>query len=472
VLVALTVATESYAGSARTQSETPDCLEWQACRDAALAAATREEYETFHDLAWRAIQTGPPRNAELMYLLARAQSLSGRPHDALVMLRRIAELGGLTPEALASEDFRRARALAGWPELEALVKGSAAPAVNAAAAPTAGRDAVGPVPDPGDAAAAPLAETAHSAAPAAAHRATGGSPVEEALRVQAPGFVPSGLAVDAVSGRFLFGAAGGRKVVVVSESSDRAVDLVRAESAAFFDVMALAIDARRGDLWVASADPSGGGAADGGVGRAALHKIQLVSGRPLATVTVPEKEQPARFTDVAVTSAGVVFALDTGGSRVWRLPPGAGVLDVAARLRLTGVSSMAVDTIGQHAYVAHAEGIARLDLSTGTASEVQPPRGVTLEGIQRLRWHDGSLVAVQRSAVGSTRVVRFGLDRSGRSVRTATTLDDDLPEGNDTPAVVVAGSHVYYTTRARAGNGEVEGARDTDETVVRRARIQ
>src|SRR5687768_14809710 len=63
-----------------------DCKEWTACRALALAAADRGEYETFHDLAWRAIQIGPARDPALMQLLARAQSLSGRPHDALVML--------------------------------------------------------------------------------------------------------------------------------------------------------------------------------------------------------------------------------------------------------------------------------------------------------------------------------------------------------------------------------------------------
>src|SRR5712664_2786846 len=68
------------------------CAEWHDCRRLALAAAERGEYERFHDLAWRAAQTGPPKDPALMYLLARAQSLSGRPHDALIMLQRLAEM--------------------------------------------------------------------------------------------------------------------------------------------------------------------------------------------------------------------------------------------------------------------------------------------------------------------------------------------------------------------------------------------
>src|SRR5438552_795225 len=92
------------------------CTEWRRCRELARAAADRGEYETFHDLAWRAVQTGPPKNPELMYLLARAQALSGRAHDALVMLQRLAEMG-VPSDAGTSDDFSHVRQLPGWPEL-------------------------------------------------------------------------------------------------------------------------------------------------------------------------------------------------------------------------------------------------------------------------------------------------------------------------------------------------------------------
>ena len=89
------LAVDSVAGSPAVSQSPRDggCTEWRDCRQLALAAADRGEYETFHDLAWRAVQTGPPKDPSLMYLLARAQALSGRPHDALIMLQRLAEMG-------------------------------------------------------------------------------------------------------------------------------------------------------------------------------------------------------------------------------------------------------------------------------------------------------------------------------------------------------------------------------------------
>ena len=38
------------------------CREWHECRQLALEAYARREYEQFHDLAWRTVQTGPPRD--------------------------------------------------------------------------------------------------------------------------------------------------------------------------------------------------------------------------------------------------------------------------------------------------------------------------------------------------------------------------------------------------------------------------
>ena len=111
----------------------------------ALDARAGGQYERFHDLAWRTVQTGPANDPALMYLVARAQSLSGRPRDALVMLRRLADRGVATG-ATTEEDLEGARQLPGWQELEAVMdrvaKGGAMPAgLSSASRRRRGRDA-------------------------------------------------------------------------------------------------------------------------------------------------------------------------------------------------------------------------------------------------------------------------------------------------------------------------------------------
>src|SRR5215471_3489747 len=94
VVLVVALAARVIAQSSASQSpRSAECSEWRECRQLALAAADRGDFETFHDLAWRAVQTGPAKDPSLMLMLARAQSLSGRPHDSLVMLLRLAEMG-------------------------------------------------------------------------------------------------------------------------------------------------------------------------------------------------------------------------------------------------------------------------------------------------------------------------------------------------------------------------------------------
>src|ERR1700730_1508206 len=104
-----------------------ECRNWRDCRQLALEAYASGDYERFHDLAWKTVQTGPPRDPGLMFLLARAQSLSGRPHDALVMLGRLAEMG-IATDIASNDEFQVVRTLPGWPAVEALIAAVARPA--------------------------------------------------------------------------------------------------------------------------------------------------------------------------------------------------------------------------------------------------------------------------------------------------------------------------------------------------------
>jgi hypothetical protein len=301
-----------------------------------------------------------------------------------------------------------------------------------------------------------------------------GIPVEEALRFPSFGAAPSGLAYDAVSGRYLFGASSDRKVIVVAEQSSRAIDLVRAESAQFLDVLAIEIDTRRGDLWVASADPEPGPGQPAAGPRAVIHKLQLISGRPLQATTVPALERPARVTDLAITSTGAVLALDSAGQRLWRLPAGANALQRVADLRVDRPSSLAVARDGRHAFVAHAGGLARIDLTSGALVGVGAAPGVDLGGIERLRAGDGVLVAVQRAADATPRVMRLRLARGGGRVESADVIDASLPAGSGTPAVAIVGRDFYYVVLADAAPdaGTTPSTTATATTVVRRLRFE
>ncbi len=385
------------------QTPAPACGEVADCRAQAQAARERGEFERFHDLTWRAIQKGRPNDPDLMQLLARAQALSGRPADAIVMLGRLADLG-VTTDAAISQDFAVVRLLPAWAALDAKLTGK--PAAAAPAAPATPEPPPGPPPP---------------SSPA---------PPPATLDFAAPGIEARGLAHDAVSRRFVLGDRKAGRLLVIDEVSRRVVNYVSAASAGFYeDLTAFTVDARRGDLWVVSAKGEGDGSSS------VLHKLQLVSGRGLLEARAGGSAPPLRLVDVTVTPDGVVYAIDAIDSRVVRLRPGTKTLEVVMRLEARRPTALAAAD-DRTLYVAAEAGLLRVDLA---AKSVMPVKSVeALTAFESLAWRAGALLGVQRLA-GSSLIVRIPLDGSGTRAQPRHVLAAS-------PAATVGGlgGNAYY----------------------------
>jgi hypothetical protein len=423
----------------------------------ALAAADRGEYETFHDLAWRAVQLGPPKDVTLLSLLARAQALSGRPHDALVMLDRLAEMG-VASDVETNDDFTRTRQLPGWPEVAAhmaRVRHPDAPPVNAPATRTA--PATGTTPaaaNPPAIVETPAATTATVARPAPA----------EVVRFSTGAFTPGGLAYDAVSGRFLFGDRLGRKLFIVSERANHTTDFVRAEPAGFQEVAAIEIDAKRGDLWVASTAPA--------AGTGAVHKLQLISGRALRSFPIAADFEPVSLTDLAVTAAGAVLVLDSTGGQLLILHPNAVALERVVRLDVSAAASVTVGSDERIAYVAHRDGVLRVDLQARTATPVTAAGQIALDRLERIRWRDRALFGVRADEDGSRRIVRLDLNERGRAVVRAATLEQSITTPGPLFVTFWGDELVYLDRSTPAADGSPADPSRPAEFVAYRVRLR
>ena len=409
------------------QPERPACAEWQACRDQADQARAAGDYERFHDLAWRAVQTRGRRDPDLLFLLARAQSLSGRPHDALVTLQRLAIEQGVGRDVSADEDFRRVRSLPGWADVEALIlrTGEAATAAAAPAPPTTTTEAA-----------------AIAAPPAPALR-----PVDaiEVARFSTPPFEPGGLAYDAVSRRFVIGNLPERKLTIVAEGTNRAATL-SGDAANLLNVAAIEIDRAQGDLWVASAARDAGGR-----GTSQVTKLQLISGRRLQVFTPDPEQAPSRFVDLALNHGNGVLVLDAEGPRLFQITKAAQALTVACELPAGSVASLAPGAPGI-VYVAYGDKLVRADLRARTAAKVHAAGGSEIPGLRRIRWHEGSLIALQRIDGGGTRMVRLRLARAGTRVGAIETLQPAQQDGGTAAALDLLGDSLFYLVSGPDGS--------------------
>lgn len=441
------------------------CTEWHDCRLMALAAAARGDYETFHDLAWRAIQTGPPKDPALMFLLARAQALSGRPHDALIMLQRLAEMG-VPSDVVANDEFARTRELPGWPEVSALIERlthpDSHPRVSSAAVTSSPAAKVPTVESPSD----PTSSATATSPPANPSPSTlSPSPSSglgaNSVRFSTDGFTLGGLAYDAVSRRFVVGDRLGRKLMVVADGANHAVDFVRAASAGFRDITAIEIDDRRGDLWVVSAATPADGAAT-------LHKLQLVSGRPLKSFPIAAGLEPVTIVDLAVTPAGAVLVLDSGG-RLLALPPGGTAVEAVMKIDTVEPVSLAVGSEPGIAYVAHRDGVSRVDLRARTATRVTAPGSISLAHLGQLRWRRHALFAIRGEPDGTHRIFRLDLNASGRAVTRSTTLEGPIPLAGQTFVAISGDELVYMVDSSKDAVGRPDrGASGTVDFVAYR----
>jgi len=313
----------------------------------ALAARQNEDYEAFHDLAWAAYRKGKSNDPELMLLVARAQSLSGRPLDALVMLERVAALGAPT-DAANHEDFARVRAVPRWPEVAGKLGADVSakdPAPSAKPPAPPAKDPAPPTKDPAPSAKDPAppakdpappaknpAPSAKNPAPSAKNPAPSAKNPAPSAKTPAPPaknpapsaktplsfttvLTPTALAHDSVSQRFLIADRKAKRIAVVDANTGQVATLVGAQGA-LGEIGGIAIDPPEGDLWVVSTTSDG----------TALHKLQLISGRILSTVPL-SIEQPVAAMAYA-GAAGLVVA-DTGGV-VWRVHPDGRTTKLAA----------------------------------------------------------------------------------------------------------------------------------------------
>jgi len=403
----------------------PACMRAADCKQQALDAAAREDFESFHSLAWRAIQAGPPNDPDLMFMLARAQALSARPDDALVMLGRLADRGVLHPEVETLDDFKHVRDMAGWPALRERLNGvtpmPVAPA--AVAAPVAERPKATPAAPKAEPPVRPKADP-HPVVPPAPTPDSPAPPVDPpappiskpvefsptevpiaGLALIPPAIrAPMAIAYDKVSARMIIADDSSGTLRVISDLSGGVVDLVSAGWGGGYHSNALVIDSKRGDLWVV-------GTRTGSGPESIVHHVQLISGRTLYSVTPPEDAGATRFAAVALSSSSV-FVLDAEGGRIYELAGSARTLRqriAVPQKDLMGLA-LASDTV---AYVTHASGIARIDLATKRIENVKASPGISLDGIEWISYFDNSLLAVQRRPDGTMAAMRFRIGRGG-----------------------------------------------------------
>jgi hypothetical protein len=438
----------------------PLCTTAEQCRILTREALAAREYERAHDLAWLAYQKTPRQDAATMALLARAQSLSGRADDAFVMLRRLADAGVVVEDVEHSDDFRNVRSHRQWPQLLGVYAAinsnrppaAAVPAPSLFPPPAAGAPTPPATPTSSPPAAAPRVRSVapppspNVNAPAASADASVVTKAATAVEMKRAGDdlalpdserVPTAIAYDAVSARFVLANGVSDALTVLSQTSSNATAFTSRGWSQRERTTAVAIDPSAGDLWVAVHGSSG----------SALHRMQLISGRRLDVIELAADED-AEFVSLAV-SRDAVYALDATTRRIYRRArTQSKVLERWASLP-KDLTPTSLAYSANALFVAHTGGLLRIDLATRRARPVAANNTAPVPALYSLAWNEGTLLGIGRSGEQWT-LTRVRLNAAGTAVAAVETLGPAASH-----AATTARGVYYYIAVADDGDGVV-----------------
>jgi sugar lactone lactonase YvrE len=377
---------------------------WPTLYGEAIAALAGADVQAAVEAVERASRQAPPNHPYLLYAKVRAYAKAGRFGDAFDALGLLADKG-IAADVLVSAAFETLRDHERWPQWQEKLQTLVAPAEHSTIA----------------------------------------------FRLNEPDFFPEAMTYDRGSRRFLIGSLHKRKVVVVDEVTGRVADYATFREAGFFSVLGLEADNVRGALYVLSAgDVTMQGYTSEADGQSFLHRLQLSSGRQVTRLAPPQAAGGHLLNDLVQAPDGTLYMTDSKAGVLYRWRPGARAIEPFVTIgTYVYPNGITWSGDGRALYVAHLEGLSRVDIRTREVVPVGHPASLTLVGIDGLATHRGDLVAVQNGLPRLSRVVRLRLTQDGLNVRALDVLDSNLPDHDMPTTGVVVGDGFYYISNSQ-----------------------
>lgn len=220
---------------------------------------------------------------------------------------------------------------------------------------------------------------------------------------------------------------------------------------AVFDI---AVDAKRGVLWVASTAVPHFQHYDAqqDLGRAGVFKFDLKTGKFLKSFLSPSIVGQTFFmSSLALGKDGEVYAADGVNNAVYQVRD-----DQLRRLfhapKLTSIRGIVVSDDGRTLFIGdHERGVIGFDLTEGKPFDVLVPKNLALGGIEALAWLDGELVIVQND-MQPHRVMRLKLSDDKKVITEVQPLVASQPTMTLPTQGTLAGNTFYVIANSQKGN--------------------
>lgn len=282
-----------------------------------------------------------------------------------------------------------------------------------------------------------------------------------------PGIVATGIAVDPATGDTYIASVRERKIVRRAPAGQIS-DFISQAQDGFMAGASLALDSQRRLLYASTAAaPFMLGYRKEDAGQSGIFAFDLKSGKLARKVLLPADGKQHFLNALAIAGDGAVYVSDSATAGIYRLRPGADVLEpfIAPNL-FKATQGLAFSPDDKTLYVVDfTDGLWALDLATKERRHLDTPAGVWLGGLDGLSRVNDDFISVQIGAQPA-RVLRLRLDASGRRIAHADILEMGRPDyAGPIQGVVTDNAFLYIAnSQLNLANGET-GAFAADRAV-------
>lgn len=260
--------------------------------------------------------------------------------------------------------------------------------------------------------------------------------------------IPEGIIYNPKTGTFYVTSVYKRKIISINREG-KIADFISEKQDGFWGGVGMKVDIPRQILWANSG--SGQQMKDyqkEGYGLTGTFKYNLTT-KKLIKKYVPPKDVPHLFNDLVLRSNGDVFVMDTLSGAIYTIPAKKDELELFIQPgRFLYPNGIAKSDDQVYLFVAHLEGISRIQMNNKNIQNFSHPGHVSLNGIDGLYFYRGSLVAIQNGS-GLNRVVRFFFKKNLEGVERLKILEANHPLFILPTTGVCVGDEFFYIANSQ-----------------------
>lgn len=283
-----------------------------------------------------------------------------------------------------------------------------------------------------------------------------------AFAVPEKDLIPESIAYDPKTASFYMGSTRKGKILRI-DTEGEITDFVDQKENGLWMVIGMQIDFRKRLLWACSTGGEnlvGYKRKDDVDGRpSGIFKFDLDTGTLLKKYVLDNEKEVHFFNDMAIANDGTVYITHMFNEHaIYKIGANDELQKAFDLSDFPYPNGLAYSEVDNYLFVAHSQGIAKIDLKSKEIKGLSAPKEVKISGresIDGLYYHKGFLIGVQPDIKA---VRRFGLSQEKDAIVTSEVLELNHPMMDNPTTGEIVEEHFYYLANAQFGSFNQDGS--------------